>query len=247
MAGASTFASVTVGLVFFAARWGPSRTLAVDGSSVFAALADLTLVVAELVLDDAGVGSIGRLAAVLLGQPSAHASMLVSGGERQLQPTRVAARTPMRSVLMLIPHKGPEFRSHFLRRSNNVALTVYLLRKSINCLLNARSFAAASFAWLMPTYLSIAVGSFRERSSALLNRSICNSTIITALPNIVATMACAPDPGQLRAPALIRMPISRNLSEGISDARAAAFQPISAGGSSGRASPGTYPKDAYAA
>jgi hypothetical protein len=77
--------------------------LAVDGSSVFAALADLTLVVAELVLDDAGVGSIGRLAAVLLGQPSTHASMLVSGGERQLQPTRVAARTPMRSVLMLIP------------------------------------------------------------------------------------------------------------------------------------------------
>jgi hypothetical protein len=49
----------------------------------------------------------------------------------------VAARTPMRSVLMLIPHKGPEFCSQFLRRSK-VALVVYHLRKSINCCLNAR-------------------------------------------------------------------------------------------------------------
>ena len=51
---------------------------------------------------------------------------------------------------MLIPHEGPEVRSHFLRRSN-VALVVYHLRKTINCLLNARPFAAASFAWLMST------------------------------------------------------------------------------------------------
>ena len=39
---------------------------------------------------------------------------------------------------MLIPHKGPEFRSHFLRRSKVVALVVYPLRKSINCCLSAR-------------------------------------------------------------------------------------------------------------
>ena len=56
---------------------------------------------------------------------------------KQLQPTGVAARAPMRSVLMLIPHKGPEFCSQFLRRSK-VALVVYHLRKSINCCLNAR-------------------------------------------------------------------------------------------------------------
>ena len=53
---------------------------------------------------------------------------------------------------MLIPHEGPEVRSHFLRRSN-LALVVYHLRKTINCLLNARPFAAASFAWLMSTQL----------------------------------------------------------------------------------------------
>src|SRR5262245_49480794 len=56
-AGASTFASVTVGLAFFAARRDLSRKWAVDGSSVFAAIVDLTLVAAELVLDDGGVGS----------------------------------------------------------------------------------------------------------------------------------------------------------------------------------------------
>ena len=52
---------------------------------------------------------------------------------------------------MLVPHQGPEFRSHFLRRSNNVALIVYHSCKTINCLLTARSLAAVSFAWLMPT------------------------------------------------------------------------------------------------
>ena len=55
---------------------------------------------------------------------------------KQLQPTGVAARAPMRSVLMLIPHKGPEFCAQFLRRSK-VALVVYHLRRSINCCLNA--------------------------------------------------------------------------------------------------------------
>src|SRR6267142_2339866 len=76
-AGASTFASITAGIDFFAARWGPSRTWAVDGSSVFAA--DLTLVGAELVLNDAGVGSIGRLAAAPNPFESVHASVLSSG------------------------------------------------------------------------------------------------------------------------------------------------------------------------
>jgi hypothetical protein len=57
----------------------------------------------------------------------------------------------MRSVLMPIRHQGPEFRSQFLRRSNNVALIVHHPRKTINCLLTARSLAAVSFTWLMPT------------------------------------------------------------------------------------------------
>jgi hypothetical protein len=35
---------------------------------------------------------------------------------------------------MLIPHEEPEVRSHLLRRSN-LALVVYHLRKTINCLL----------------------------------------------------------------------------------------------------------------
>jgi hypothetical protein len=48
----------------------------------------------------------------------------------------------MRSVLMPIPHQEPEFRSHFLRRSNNVALIVYPLPKSINRSLSRPAFAA---------------------------------------------------------------------------------------------------------
>ena len=82
-AGASTFASITVDVGFFSAGWGLSRTAAVDRSSVFAAIVDLTFVAAELALDDAGAGSIGRLAAILLRPPnpfgSAHASMLACG------------------------------------------------------------------------------------------------------------------------------------------------------------------------
>src|SRR6185295_15927895 len=82
-AGASTFASITVDAAFFSASWGLSRTAAVDRSSVFAAAADLTFAVAARFLDDAGVGSIGRLPAILL-RPrnpfgSAHASMLACG------------------------------------------------------------------------------------------------------------------------------------------------------------------------
>jgi hypothetical protein len=61
-------------------------------------------IVAESVWNDAGFGSIGRLAAVLSEQvnpfASAHDSMPAWGGKRQLQPTKVAASAPMRSVLM---------------------------------------------------------------------------------------------------------------------------------------------------
>ena len=83
-AGARTFASITVD-VGFSAGWGLSRTAAVDRSSVFATVADLTFAVTERVLDDAGAGSIGRLAAILLRPPnpfgSAHASMLACGAK----------------------------------------------------------------------------------------------------------------------------------------------------------------------
>ena len=60
--GAWTFASITAGFAFFAARWGPSRTAAVDRSSALAALVDLTFVAAAPALDGVGAGSTGRLA-----------------------------------------------------------------------------------------------------------------------------------------------------------------------------------------
>src|ERR1700682_4766208 len=98
-----------VDFAFFVARWTLSRTRADDGLSVFAAIVGLGFVVAELVLNDAGFGSIGWLAATLLKQAngcaSVHASMLTCGGNRRLQPTRVAAKVPMRSVLMQFPHQ----------------------------------------------------------------------------------------------------------------------------------------------
>jgi len=50
---------VGFGLGFIAARSDLSRAWTADGSSVFAALVDLVLVVSDLVLDGAGVGSIG--------------------------------------------------------------------------------------------------------------------------------------------------------------------------------------------
>jgi hypothetical protein len=58
---------------------------------------------------------------------------------------------------MPIPHQEPEFRSHFLRRFNNVALIVYTLRKSINCSLSARLSPRQAFASLMPAHSSFAV------------------------------------------------------------------------------------------
>jgi hypothetical protein len=58
-AGGSTFAAIMVDFAFFMATWALSRARADDGFSVFAAIADLISVVAELVSDDAGFGSIG--------------------------------------------------------------------------------------------------------------------------------------------------------------------------------------------
>ena len=82
-AGASAFASTTGAAAFLSAGWGFSRTAAVDRYSVFATVADLALAVAELVLDEAGAGSIDRLPVILLRPPkpfgSAHASMLACG------------------------------------------------------------------------------------------------------------------------------------------------------------------------
>ncbi|QHO75260.1 hypothetical protein ACH79_23945 [Bradyrhizobium sp. CCBAU 051011] len=97
-----------VDFAFFSASGGLSRTWAIDGFSVFAAIVDFAAFT-ELVLDDAGFGSLGSLAAIPLKQPnpfgSVHASMLTCGGKIQLQPTRVAARKPTKSVLMQIPHQ----------------------------------------------------------------------------------------------------------------------------------------------
>ena len=93
-------------------------------------------------LDDAGFGSLGWLAAIPLRQPnpfgSMHASMLACGGKMQLQPTRVAARMPMRSVLMLIPHIRGLSSARTSCGDLNVALVVYHLRKSIKWLLIVR-------------------------------------------------------------------------------------------------------------
>ena len=92
---------------------------------------------------------------------------------------------------MLIPHKGPEFRSHFLRRSKVVALVVYHLRKSINCCLNACPSPRQALA-LLCRRITVrgrwAV--FVVERATLLNRSISNSTvsaIVAALLDIVAT------------------------------------------------------------
>ena len=74
-----------------------------DGSSVFA-IAGFTFAVSGWSWMRGQLCSTGSLSAVLLKQPnpfaSVHASMLACGGKGQLQPTRVAARAPMRSVLM---------------------------------------------------------------------------------------------------------------------------------------------------
>jgi hypothetical protein len=58
-AGGSTFAGIIVDFAVFMARWALSRARADDGFSVFAAIVELISVVAELVLNNAGSGSIG--------------------------------------------------------------------------------------------------------------------------------------------------------------------------------------------
>jgi hypothetical protein len=58
-AGGSTLAAIMVGFAIFASRWTAlSLASAGNGFSVFA-IVDLTFVVAELALNDAGFGSIG--------------------------------------------------------------------------------------------------------------------------------------------------------------------------------------------
>jgi hypothetical protein len=85
-----------------------------DGFSAFAVLY-LAFFVVVPALTNAGLGSIGSLAAVLSKHAnpfaSRHPSMLACGGERQLlQPATVAATAPMRSVLMH-SSRYAEFRS----------------------------------------------------------------------------------------------------------------------------------------
>ena len=120
-AGGSTFAGIMVDFAVFMARWALSLARADEGFWVFAAIVDLISVVADSVLNDTSFGSIGWLAAILSKQAnpfaSVHPSMLACGGKRQLQPTKVAARAPTRSVLMQSPLEA-EFRSQFLLRHN---------------------------------------------------------------------------------------------------------------------------------
>jgi hypothetical protein len=136
---------------FAVVRWALSRARADDSFSVSAATVDLISVVAELVLNDAGSGSIGRLAAARSKQlnlfASVHDSMAACGGKRQLQPTKVAASAPMRSVLMHSSLEA-EFRSHFLLR-RHVALVVYLLSENIKRSLSVRPPPREALAWLM--------------------------------------------------------------------------------------------------
>jgi hypothetical protein len=95
---------------FAVVRRALSRARADDSFSVSAATVDLISVVAELVLNDAGSGSIGRLAAARSKQlnlfASVHDSMAACGGKRQLQPTKVAASAPMSSTLMQFLLRG---------------------------------------------------------------------------------------------------------------------------------------------
>src|ERR1700722_3841586 len=88
---------------------------------------------------------------------SVHASMLACGGKRQLQPTKVAASTPMRSVLMQSPLGG-------LSSARNsccvvmLALVVYLLCKNVNHSLSVRPSPREALAWLMSAQRGSAAG-----------------------------------------------------------------------------------------
>jgi hypothetical protein len=82
--------------------------------------------------------------------------MLACGGKGQLQPTKVAASAPMRSVLMQSSLEA-EFRSQFLLR-HNVALVLYLLCKNVKRSLSVRTSPREALAWLMSAQRSFAVG-----------------------------------------------------------------------------------------
>jgi hypothetical protein len=77
------------------------------------------------------------------------------GGKRQLQPTKVAASAPTRSVLMHSSLEA-EFRSQFLLR-HNVALVVYLLSKNVKRSLSVRPSPREALAWLMSAQRGFAV------------------------------------------------------------------------------------------
>jgi hypothetical protein len=72
--------------------------------------------------------------------------MLARGGKGQLQPTKVAARAPMRSVLMQSSLEA-EFRSQFLLQLS--ALVIYLLCKNVKRSLSVRTSPREALAWLM--------------------------------------------------------------------------------------------------
>jgi len=84
-------------------------------------MVDLISLGAELVLYDAGLGSIGWLAAVQPKQAnpfaSVHDFMPPWGGNGQLQPTKVAASAQMRGVLN-DPSLEASFHSRFWLRHN---------------------------------------------------------------------------------------------------------------------------------
>jgi hypothetical protein len=73
--------------------------------------------------------------------------MAACGGKRQLQPAKVAASAPIRSVLMHSSLEA-EFRSQFLLR-RHVALVVYLLSKNVKRSLSVRPPPRGALAWLM--------------------------------------------------------------------------------------------------
>src|ERR1700681_1648191 len=124
-------------------------------------MVDSISVVSESVSNDAGSGSTGQLAAVLSKQAnrfvSVHGSRLACGSNGQLQPTRVAASAPMRSVLMQSPLEA-DFRSQFLLRHNVLALVVYLLCKVVKRSLSVRPSPREALAWLTSAQRGFAVG-----------------------------------------------------------------------------------------
>src|SRR5712671_1406082 len=93
--------------------------------------------------------------------------MTLCGGKRQLQPTSVAAIVPTRSVLMQIPHQ--ELSPAPISCGDlNFALVLYLLRKSVKCILSARLFSkfmGAPKSWgLKSPHRTLSPSRFHSRS-----------------------------------------------------------------------------------